>query len=152
VARFATHPNPVERPVPSFMLRAPLDDAKDEASFEQLWTRRVGEDLFEIWCIPFFAYDLALGDVVRATAEDGVIRSVESRSGNGVVRVAVKRREEVDELHLRIHDLLGRLEYLCEWFAPGYVAVSVEAGRAHEELFAGIADLGEAVEVERILV
>jgi hypothetical protein len=69
-----------------------------------------------------------------------------------VVRVAVKRPEDVEELHGRIHDLLGRLEYLCEWFAPGYVTVSVEPNRAHDELFAGIADLGDAVEVERILV
>ena len=152
VARFATHPNPIERPTPSFMLRAPLDDVEGDHNFEQLWTRRLDEDLFEICCIPFFAYDLALGDVVRAAAEDGLIRSVERRSGNGVVRIAVKRPEEVAELHPRIHDLLGRLEYLCEWFAPRYVAVSVESERTHDELFAGIADLGDAVEVERIFV
>jgi Domain of unknown function (DUF4265) len=150
VARFATHSNPVERPVPSFMLQAQLDDVEADDNYEQLWTRPVGEDLFEVCCIPFFAYDLALGDVVRA--QDGVIRSVERRSGNGVVRIAVKQAEDVEDMHVHIHDLLGRLEYLCEWFAPGYVAVSVEPERAHDELFAGIADLGEAVEVERIFV
>ena len=52
----------------------------------------------------------------------------------------------------RFHDLLGRLEYLCEWFAPGYVAVSVEPGRSHEEFFAGLTELGDTVEVERILI
>jgi hypothetical protein len=151
--KIATHPNPVYRPAPSFMLRAALDEVGAGDNFEQLWTKRVGEDIFEVCCIPFFAYDLALGDVVQADAETGyVIRSVVRRSGNGVVRVAVKRPEDVDAVHLRLHDLLGRLEYLCEWFAPGYVSVSLESGRSHEEFLNGLADLGDAVEVERILV
>ncbi len=152
MTKIAAHANPVRRPVPSFMLRVSLDDVEGEDNFEQLWTKRVGDDRFEVCCIPFFAYDLALGDVVRADAGTGyVIRSVEQRSGNGVVRVAVGRREDVDAMHLRLHDLLGKLEYLHEWFAPGYVAVSLEPGRSHDEFFAGLAELGDAVEVERIL-
>lgn len=89
------------------MLRASLDDIGGGDNYEQLWTKRVGEDRFEICCIPFFVYDLALGDVVRADARTGyVIRSVEQRSGNGVVRIAVKRRDDMDAIHLRLHDLL----------------------------------------------
>jgi hypothetical protein len=154
VAKFATHSNPVERPVPSFMLQARLSDVgADGHNFEQMWSKRVGEDLFEVCCIPFFAYDLALGDVVRADPSgDCVIQSVERRSGNGLVRVAVKRPEDLEAMHVRLHDLIGRLEYLCEWFAPGYVAVNLEPDRIHDELFAGLTALGEAVEVERILV
>lgn len=151
--KIATHANPVRRPTPSFMLRASLADIEGEDNYEQLWTKRVGEDRFEVCCIPFFAYDLALGDVVRADAETRyVIQSVERRSGNGVVRVAVKRREDVEAMHLRLHDLLGKLEYLHEWFAPGYVAVSLEPGRSHDEFFTGLAALGDDVEVERILI
>jgi hypothetical protein len=153
MTKIATHANPVRRAVPSFMLRASLDDIEGGDNYEQLWTKRVGEDRFEVCCIPFFAYDLALGDVVRADAETGyVVRSVEQRSGNGVVRVAVKRRDDVEAVHLRLHDLLGKLEYLHEWFAPGYVAVSLEPGRSHDEFFAGLAVLGDAVEVDRILI
>ena len=153
MTKIATHPNPVRRPAPSFMLRAALDDVGGGDNFEQLWTKRVGEDHFELCCIPFFAYDMALGDVVRAEAATGyVIQAVVKRSGNSVVRVAVKRPEDVDAAHLRLHDLFGRLEYLCEWFDPGYVAVSLEPGRSHDEFFTGLAELCEAVEVERILI
>lgn len=136
------------------MLRAALDDVGGEGdNFEQLWTKRVGDDRFELSCIPFFAYDMALGDVVRADAATGyVVQDVLERSGNGVVRVAVKRPQDVDAVHRRLHDLLGRLEYLCEWFAPGYVAVSIEPGRSHDEFFAGLTDLGDTVEIERILI
>lgn len=153
MAKVATHPNPVRRPDPSFMLRARLDDLDGVDNFEQIWTEPLATDTFEVCCIPFFADDLALGDVVRADARgDCVIQSVERRSGNGVVRVAIKREEEVEAVHMPLHDLLGRLEYLCEWFDPGYVAVNVEPGRAHDELFAGLRSLGSAVEIERILV
>jgi hypothetical protein len=81
-----------------------------------------------------------------------VVQAVEQRSGNGVVRVAVRRPEDVDWVHLRLHDLVGRLEYLCEWFAPGYLAINIEPARSHDELFVGLADLGESVEIERILI
>jgi hypothetical protein len=135
------------------MLRAAVDDVGSGDKFEQLWSEKVGEGLFEICCIPFFVYDLALGDVVRAEAESGcLVRSVARRSGNGVVRVAVKRREDVEPVHDRLHDLLARTKYLCEWFAPGYVAISVEPGRSHNELFEGLDELGDAIEVERILI
>jgi hypothetical protein len=119
LSRIATHPNPVERPVPSFMLRARVDDIEGGDSFAQLWSKRVGDDLFKVCCIPFFAYGLALGDVVRA--DSWVIKSVEQRSGNGLARVAIKRR------------------------------VNLEPARSHRELFAGLAKLAGAVEVERLL-
>lgn len=151
--RIAAHPNPVHRPRQSVMLRAAVDDVGPGESFEQLWTRRVGDDLFEICCIPFFAYDLALGDVVRADSESGfVIRSVARRSGNGVARVAIVRSEDVEDVHSRLHELIARTEYLCEWFAPGYVAIDLEPGRSHDELFEELGWLGDAVEVERILI
>jgi hypothetical protein len=153
MSRIATHSNPIERPTPSFMLRARLDELEGDENFEQLWTKRVGKDRFELCCIPFFAYDLALGDVVRADEEnDYVVQSVEERSGNGVVRIAVKRDDDVDEVHIRLHDLVGRLEYLYEWFQAGYLAINLEPTRSHDELFAGLADLGDAIEIERIRV
>jgi hypothetical protein len=153
MTKITAHVNPVRRPVPSFMLRASLNDIESGDNYEQLWAKRASEDRYEVCCIPFFAYDLALGDVVRAYADTGyVIQSVEQRSGNGVVRVAVKHRDDVDAVHLRLHDLLGKLEYLHEWFARGYVAVSLEPGKSHNEFFAGLATLGDAVEVDRILI
>jgi hypothetical protein len=121
------------------MVRAAIDDIEGGQAFEQLWTERTGEDLFKVCCIPSFAYDLALGDLVRADAgTDYLIQSVAQRSGNGVARVAIKRREDVDAIHPQLHDVLGRLEYLCEWLEPGYVAVNLEPARSHDELFNGL--------------
>lgn len=152
-AKFAAHANPVKRPRRSVMLRAIVDDVGPGENFEQLWSKRVGDDLFEICCIPFFVYDIALGDVVQADPESGhVIRSVVRRSGNGVARVAVKRREDIEALHEDLHGLTARLGYLCEWFAPGYFAINLEPGRSHDLLFEELDRFGEPVEVERILI
>jgi len=133
------------------MLRAALDDIEGSQNFEQLWSKQLDQNLFEICCVPFFAYDLALGDVVRADQDTGyVIQSVQNRSGNGVARVAIKSADDVARVHQRLHDLLERLVYLHEWFAPGYVAIHLEQGRQHDDLFAGLAELGDAVEIEQI--
>ena len=148
----ATHTNPVERPTLGFMPMAALEDVGEGENFEQLWTRRVADDLFQLCCIPFFAFGMALGDVVRAEASSGyVVKEVVRRSGNGVARVAVTRRDNEHEVHAKVHDLLGRLEYLYEWYATGYVAVSLDNAFPHDELFVGLAALGDAVAVERLL-
>ena len=44
---------------------------------EQLWARRVDDEHHEICCIPFFVYDLALGDTVEVDADHLVTRVVE---------------------------------------------------------------------------
>ena len=145
--RIATHTEPVRRPLPGFMLRVHVDDVGGGTNCEQLWTRRVGEDLFELCCIPFFAYGMALDDVVRA--DPGyVVHSVVKPSGHGVVRVAVVQPEDEEAIHATLHDLIGRLEYVHEWFAPGYVAIDLAPATSHERLHTGLAALGHAVEIE----
>ncbi|WP_255513601.1 DUF4265 domain-containing protein [Homoserinibacter sp. GY 40078] len=57
---------------------------------EQLWARQISEVQFELCCIPFFVYDLALGDVVETAAEGPrkyVISRVVEPSGRYVFRV-----------------------------------------------------------------
>ncbi|MFT4297042.1 MAG: DUF4265 domain-containing protein [Micropruina sp.] len=146
----ASHPDPVARPHPSYMLRVALDDVGPGENHEQLWTKQVGHDLYEICCIPFFADQLALGDVVRADS-DYRIRSVVHRSRNGVVRIAIKRPEDIDSLHPLLHELLVRSNYLHEWFVPGYVAVNINPEESHKEFFADLSTLGDSIEVEHMV-
>jgi len=59
---------------------------------ESVWAKSLGDDLYEIESIPFCAYGLNYGDVVRATP-DGPdqkpeVRSVVSMSGNQTLRVS----------------------------------------------------------------
>lgn len=59
---------------------------------ESLWARSLGQDLYEIQNVPYCAYGLNCGDIVRATP-DGPdlkpeVRAVVGRSGNRTLRMS----------------------------------------------------------------
>ena len=58
---------------------------------ESMWALDLGGDLYELRNVPFHAYDLNFGDVVKATADDPElkpeIREVVRRSGHATLRV-----------------------------------------------------------------
>ncbi len=64
----AVHQNPVWRDKANFVIRAYLEDKEGRSEWEQLWALRLDERRFSICCIPFFAFDLALGDEVETDA------------------------------------------------------------------------------------
>src|SRR3954469_2155401 len=58
---------------------------------EGIWARPMGGDLYEVDNIPFYAYGLNVGDVVRAIAEaphmKPVVNGIERASGHRTLRV-----------------------------------------------------------------
>ena len=82
--RETVHQDPVWRERSNFITAAPIPDGGDIET-EQLWARK-DDDGLEICCIPFFVYDLALGDVVE-TDDDYLVRQVVRQSGRFVFRV-----------------------------------------------------------------
>lgn len=61
------------------------------AGGESMWARRIGDDLYELRNVPFFAYGLNFLDVVRATVDapdlKPEIRAVVRKSGHRTLRV-----------------------------------------------------------------
>lgn len=85
-AQFSVHNEPAWRERANFVVNAVLPEPD---RYEQLWCRRVGDDEFEVCCIPFFLYDIALGDVVQTSPQRGrmyVVSGVKVRSGRYVFR------------------------------------------------------------------
>lgn len=82
----AVHKNPVWRKKTDFIIAADISEEIDKRKWEQLWARQISEFRFEICCIPFFVYDLALGDEVE-TDENYVIKNVVKASGHSTYRV-----------------------------------------------------------------
>jgi uncharacterized protein DUF4265 len=122
----AVHEAPAWRERANFIVGAPLPE---EGRAEQLWARQLGDERFEICCIPFFVYDLALGDVVETDADYDVVRVLE-RSGRFVFRVwfgdAFHPRQEVA-------DELAGLGALLEWSSANLLAVdAADAAQAQE--------------------
>lgn len=64
VTGFALHREPVWRERANYIINAPIGDSAHTHT-EQLWVRQdMASRLYEICCIPFFLYDVALGDLV----------------------------------------------------------------------------------------
>lgn len=66
---FVVHLSPVWRERADFIINASIEEEGLPRRFEQLWVRQLGERRFELCCIPFFIYDLALGDEVETTPQ-----------------------------------------------------------------------------------
>jgi len=98
----------------------------EEARAEQLWVKRLDEPLvFEMCCIPFFLYDVALGDVVQTDASFEFLRVVEP-SGRFVFRIWFG-----DSFHPRqeIADQLSEIGALLEWSSTNLVAVDAAGAK-----------------------
>ncbi|NED97132.1 DUF4265 domain-containing protein [Phytoactinopolyspora alkaliphila] len=132
--RFSLHRAPAWRDRANFIINAPLPEP---GRFEQLWSRQVSDDTFEVCCIPFFLYDLALGDVVQTSSQDGrkyVVSRVLTKSGRYVFRAHFEPSmyQFRDEISARLDDLGA----LLEWSSPTLVAVDAH-GPAHAQQIAG---------------
>ncbi|QGG39929.1 DUF4265 domain-containing protein (plasmid) [Aeromicrobium yanjiei] len=82
----ATHRDPTWRHRSDFIIAIEIDPGDTGITTEQLWARKLDERHFELCCIPFFAYDLALGDVAEVD-DDFLVRRVTTASGRYVFRV-----------------------------------------------------------------
>ncbi len=73
------------------------EDGYPPASTESIWAIPVGEGLFKIDNIPFFAPGIAVGDVVSAKHEQGALQyeDVVHPSGHSTLRVVVYDASEV---------------------------------------------------------
>jgi hypothetical protein len=100
------------------------EDGYPPTSVESLWVIPTGEGLFEVDNIPFFAWGLALEDVVAAEPEEGVWRfkEVVRHSGHATVRLIVYDVAEAPAILERF----TRLGCLSERsHIPGLIAVDV---------------------------
>jgi hypothetical protein len=96
---------------------------------EQLWSVRQSAGLFEITCIPFFARDISLADIVEAEEqgpEAFQVVKVVRKSGNRTLRVATEA-DDAEQIH---SDVLSGLEVL---------------GLAYETL-----DIGPQIDVKQV--
>jgi Domain of unknown function (DUF4265) len=131
----AQHLEPVWRDRSNFIIAADISSQGTAASREQLWARQIAEDQFELCCIPFFLYDVALGDIVE-TETTGSRRYLISRvvrpSGRYVFRVwfgeSFQPRDEIAQA-------LEGLGALLEWSSRNLLAVDARDA-AHAQVIA----------------
>ncbi len=119
---FLTHQQPVWRSRANFIVMAALPE---HHTYEQLWARQEGDDLFELCCIPFFAHDMSLGDLVRTETREErayLISEVVRPSGRWTFRVWLgKSRED----RLTVEDEFVTVGALTEWSSENLLALDV---------------------------
>lgn len=109
------HENPAWRKRANFIIHASLPEKNRPKRFEQLWTRQLDDNRFEVCCIPFLVFDLALGDVV-ATAPRGGLKYLVDRivtpSGRHVFRAWPREPSHLgDEIAADLTALGARIEW-----------------------------------------
>lgn len=126
---FATHREPVWRARANFIVNAVVPDTEvPPLHMEQLWTRKLDDDKFEICCIPFFLYDVALGDTVQTHPQLGrryVVDRVIAASGRYVFRVWFG--ESGNPRRSDVAAELGEMDALLEWSSPNLLAVDASS-------------------------
>lgn len=129
----AVHPDPVWGDRADFLIGAPLPEP---GRSEQLWARRVEEHRFEICCIPFFATDVALGDLVETDSTFDLVR-VLLPSGRFVFRVWFGDSPEMREASA---GALAERGALLEWSSANLLAVDARDLQHAEAIAAFLAE------------
>jgi hypothetical protein len=122
------HESPIWRDRANYIFRAAIPDPTPTASIEQLWGRKHGS-LVEVCCIPYYLYDVKLGDLV-SLSDQGVLESVVEDRGHSTFRVLFKEPlENVD-----VDRDLRRLGAGTEWLTQRFVALDAPSPVVAEEL------------------
>lgn len=124
------HEDPVERKDSNYLARIDLAPFGLGGQFEQVWLHDLADGTYALACIPFMAYGLALGDVVRL-APDGSVAAVVRRGGHRALRVllledadAARRSATVEAARF----CLAGAGLPSEWHGPRFVAIDVPPG------------------------
>ncbi len=95
------HAQPVWRARANYRLAMKVDDSDHE---EELWVNKHSDELFEICCIPFFIYDVNLGDIIKIVPHQNknLVLGVQTPSNHHTFRIwfqtkSVDARERVLE-------------------------------------------------------
>jgi hypothetical protein len=121
----AVHEAPVWRDRANFIISANIRKEDLPRSWEQLWARQIDENRFEVCCIPFFSYDLALGDEVETGPEDGkrfVIQRLVKASGRYTFRVWFGDSKDPG-IRTEVISKLRELDLLVEWSSQNLLAI-----------------------------
>lgn len=147
---YLIHQEPALRDLANFIVNARIDATDFEERWEQLWATQVSTDRFKICCIPFFIYDLALGDVVQTRTEGDkhyVVDAVVVPSGHYTFRVWFGTTND-PKGRAEVINEVNRLGCFFEWYSGNLLAIDAANGELAKQVadyLAGLEQSGAAV-------
>ena len=120
------------------------------AEMESVFVEKLRGKRYKVATIPFFAYNISLGDVVECRPDDeGIglfVESVLSKSGNKTFRIAFDGDRGIDDPQgRRFRDFLDSHGLLYEIFPPVVFSVNVPVGFDVEALVKKLDSMLESV-------
>src|SRR4051794_33643503 len=102
MTEIAVHAEPLLRAKANFLIQIDLEPFGMPGRTEQLWVRRLDGETFEVCCLPFFPYGIALGDVIAARPDEAdrvVFDRVVQKSGHRLLRFAFRDKRVAASAH-----------------------------------------------------
>jgi hypothetical protein len=124
--RFLTHSTPVWREKADTVLMLCVLNNSERTDYEQIWGRQISDQLFEVCCIPFFADDINLGDVVQTDLEFN-IQGVYKRSNQNGLRIWLLEQDVA--MRNTLVEKLSLAANFIEWSSENFFALSVSSAK-----------------------
>lgn len=122
----ACHVSPIWRDRANSIFAAYLGKSNDKNEWEQLWGQETSPQRYILCCIPFFVYDLALGDEVEVDKDysfKGVIKS----SGQTTFRIWFL--DKTSNGRQKVIYNLGEMNAAMEWSSENFLAISIDKSK-----------------------
>ncbi|WP_407554729.1 DUF4265 domain-containing protein [Streptomyces sp. Pv4-95] len=128
---FIVHDEPANRPDPAHIAMVDLAPFGFRGQMEQIWLRPLGGELYEVCCLPFRVYGLALGDIVSLDADARCINGVVRSSGNRLFRIFFPPSVPAGIFHAAKENVSTAIRdagLKVEWSGDRHVAIDVPLG------------------------
>ena len=128
---FIVHDDPAIRPRRPRLAMIDLAPFEFEGQMEEVWLRTAGSGEYELCCLPFRVYGLALGDLVGLDEAGKMVRSLIKPAGHRLFRAFVK--EPLSDpaamaARERIVAAVAESKLVSEWSGDRHVAIHVPLG------------------------
>jgi hypothetical protein len=127
----ARHANPAWRERADFIIAMNIAETSGRSEWEQLWARKISDRRFEVCCIPFFAYDLALGDIVE-TDTSYLVTGVVEGSGHSTFRVWLQNASEATRREVEAY--LAKQGHRHEFYSEHLISIDSEDDESAQAL------------------
>lgn len=129
---YIVHEWPVGRAASNYLAMVDLASYGFADAMEQVWLTSLAGGQYQVSCIPFRIYGLALNDVVALDLEGKMIVRVLARSGHRVYRALLAPTLsylELDRMRNSIICAVTDDDLKSEWSGDRHVAIDVPPGR-----------------------
>jgi hypothetical protein len=126
-AVWVVHEDPVIRERENYIANVDLSAYGLHGQHEQLWLRPIGSGVYEVTCIPFCVYGLALLDRVTLTDDGASVRRILEASGRRVLRILLMESyaDRLPAVIDGIVSIVSSLNLHSEWHGGRHLAIDV---------------------------